>query len=346
MSSAQHRYDKKCGYCGYILSQHFDLLKHSCFHPFDDTIHQLRIDENSVVTVVLLEEELNEPNNQPINESNEDIDSDELLIYYVSQKRALYDHRIPANERSTLKKNALWKEVCNSLGGILNLSDVKKRWRYLRDCFMKAKKKERAYIPSGSGADKVHKKSSFRFYEQMKFLDDVFEKSTTCTSLSPIAHVQSISAENNEISASTENNEISAFTENNDISAFTENNDISALTENNISAFTENNERSMSPRIRSNSVSLSLPSTSTGSGTFNTKKRKLDNSTKQSEEFRDCVISALQDARKPDGIDGFLLILDEALRKLPYKERSLLQLKLLSMVMEEQNKLETMSNER
>ncbi|EFN67313.1 hypothetical protein EAG_13032, partial [Camponotus floridanus] len=45
---------------------------------------------------------------------------DELLIYHVSQKRAysiLFDHRIPASERSTLKKNELWQEICNSLGG-------------------------------------------------------------------------------------------------------------------------------------------------------------------------------------------------------------------------------------
>lgn len=63
-------------------------------------------------------EEFNDLNNLP-NESVslQEVDTDELLIYYVSQKPALFDHRIPASDRSTLKKNALWQEICNSLGG-------------------------------------------------------------------------------------------------------------------------------------------------------------------------------------------------------------------------------------
>jgi len=43
---------------------------------------------------------------------------------------------------------------------------------------MKAKKKEQEYIPSGSAADEfLKKKNSFRFYQQMKFLDDIEIKS-------------------------------------------------------------------------------------------------------------------------------------------------------------------------
>lgn len=63
-------------------------------------------------------EEFNESNlpNKELNNPQE-IDKDELLIYHVSQKRALFDHRIPASERSTLKKNTLWQEISNSLGG-------------------------------------------------------------------------------------------------------------------------------------------------------------------------------------------------------------------------------------
>lgn len=44
--------------------------------------------------------------------------------------------------------------------------------------FHEGQKKEHAYIPSGSATETVtKKKSSFRFYEQMKFLDDVLGKS-------------------------------------------------------------------------------------------------------------------------------------------------------------------------
>ncbi|EFN79639.1 hypothetical protein EAI_08599, partial [Harpegnathos saltator] len=96
------------------------------------------------------------------------------IINLISQKRALFDHWIPASERSTLKKTVLWQEICNSLGGTLSIIEIKKRWRYLRDCFIKAKKKKRTYIPSGFAAEALStKRSSFRFYEQMKFLDDV-----------------------------------------------------------------------------------------------------------------------------------------------------------------------------
>jgi len=43
---------------------------------------------------------------------------------------------------------------------------------------MKAKKKEHEYIPSGSAADEfLTKKSSFRFYQKIKFLDDIEVKS-------------------------------------------------------------------------------------------------------------------------------------------------------------------------
>ncbi|KYN06769.1 hypothetical protein ALC62_02269 [Cyphomyrmex costatus] len=27
--------DRKCGYCGFHLPQSYDLIEHSCFHPFD-----------------------------------------------------------------------------------------------------------------------------------------------------------------------------------------------------------------------------------------------------------------------------------------------------------------------
>lgn len=47
----------------------------------------------------------------------QEMSGDELLITCVAQKPALFDHRIPANERSNLKKNALWQEVSNLMGG-------------------------------------------------------------------------------------------------------------------------------------------------------------------------------------------------------------------------------------
>ncbi|KYN23116.1 hypothetical protein ALC57_04901 [Trachymyrmex cornetzi] len=114
--------------------------------------------------------------NNKDDEQQEDID--ELLITCVARKRALFDYRLPANERSNLKKKALWQEVCNLMGGVLSIDEAKRRWRYLRDCYMKAKKKEHEYTPSGSAADEsLKKKSLFKFFLQMQFLDDVQVKS-------------------------------------------------------------------------------------------------------------------------------------------------------------------------
>lgn len=44
---------------------------------------------------------------------------DELLIGAVKARKGLYDYRIPANQRTNLRKNALWAEVSNTLGGII-----------------------------------------------------------------------------------------------------------------------------------------------------------------------------------------------------------------------------------
>lgn len=61
-----------------------------------------------------------------------------------------------------------------------NENDVdfnQKRWKQLRDSYVKAKKKENAYVPSGSSGVK-NDKMTFALYNQMKFLDDVIEKSS------------------------------------------------------------------------------------------------------------------------------------------------------------------------
>lgn len=69
-------------------------------------------------------------------------------------------------------------------------------------------------------------------------------------------------------------------------------------------------------------------------------ERKADRSSKElNEEFHDTVINALRETKEPDGVDGFLLLLGEGLRKLPYRDRTKLEMKFLAMLMEEQDKL-------
>lgn len=56
---------------------------------------------------------------------------------------------------------------------------LQKRWKQLRDSYTKAKRKDKTYVSSGSAASARNSaKSSFKFYQQMRFLEDVLEKSS------------------------------------------------------------------------------------------------------------------------------------------------------------------------
>jgi len=69
-------------------------------------------------------------------------------------------------------------------------------------------------------------------------------------------------------------------------------------------------------------------------------EKKLDRS-KDDQDFYDSVIVALRDPiKETDAVDGFLITLGEGLRKLPYKERSRMQIKFLSMINEKQDQME------
>lgn len=58
-----------------------------------------------------------------------------------------------------------------------DVEKVQKRWKQLRDAYVKAKRKE--YIPSGSAAQRSQtSKKTFKLYNQMQFLDDILGKSS------------------------------------------------------------------------------------------------------------------------------------------------------------------------
>ncbi|KYQ53513.1 hypothetical protein ALC60_00039 [Trachymyrmex zeteki] len=57
--------------------------------------------------------------------------------------------------------------------GSLSPQEAKARWKYLRDNYIKARKKVQAYVPSGSAAANTStEKSKFQYYELMRFLND------------------------------------------------------------------------------------------------------------------------------------------------------------------------------
>ncbi|KYN02336.1 hypothetical protein ALC62_06885 [Cyphomyrmex costatus] len=76
-------------------------------------------------------------------------------------------------------------------------------------------------------------------------------------------------------------------------------------------------------------------------------KRKLSKS-RPDEEFHQSIIAALrepiaQPIAQPDAISAFFITLGEGLRKLPYRQRTKLEIKFLSMILEEQDNLDNVN---
>jgi len=83
---------------------------------FDSYCLDKRLEENVIETSVYenLKDVIVDENN-----TSEVQGIDEELISVVQQRPILYDHRIPTQERTKLKKKDLWQEVSNCLGGKL-----------------------------------------------------------------------------------------------------------------------------------------------------------------------------------------------------------------------------------
>ncbi|XP_031349656.1 uncharacterized protein LOC116175604 [Photinus pyralis] len=76
----------------------------------------------------------------------------------------------------------LWVEIHNLLGGAKSVDEIKAKWKYLRDCYLKAKRKMNQYKPSGSAAAGIPD-PRFRHFSLMKFLDDSSDRQPTVSSL-------------------------------------------------------------------------------------------------------------------------------------------------------------------
>jgi len=57
----------------------------------------------------------------------------------------------------------------------MSIDELQKKWKYYRDCYMRARKKMKTYVPSGSGALLSNFKSSYRYFELIKPLDDTLQ---------------------------------------------------------------------------------------------------------------------------------------------------------------------------
>ncbi|XP_025270802.1 uncharacterized protein LOC105257598 isoform X3 [Camponotus floridanus] len=295
---------KKCGYCGWILTNNMDILQpmhHVFLIMIYEAINTIIIDENNIVTIGYKPGiEVNCSNSQ---------DTDEMLIACVSQKPALYHHRLPVSERTNLKKNALWQEVCNMMGDIMDVTAAKKRWKYLKDCYAKDRKKSNEYIPSGSAAPKA-RKNTFRFYEAMSFLNDCMETRQTVSTLPR--------------NSSVSNNPSVSISQ-----ALTLRASSIASTFN----MSENGNTASSSENAEECATLS-------SNSYSSKKKKSKRDSNSLDEVFLTTLMA-EPAAQNDPISNYALSLADGLRRLPYNERAKLQIEFLSRVMEVQNRLDS-----
>ncbi|XP_077297830.1 uncharacterized protein LOC143919396 [Arctopsyche grandis] len=89
--------------------------------------------------------------------------NEELVIAEVQKRPPLYDKSLNSYKKAT-KREELWIEVATILD--CDVNGLKKRWRSLRDGFIKNYRVQKT-CPSGSAGGK---KKSWPFYSQMEFL--------------------------------------------------------------------------------------------------------------------------------------------------------------------------------
>nr|XP_054930432.1 uncharacterized protein LOC126538461 [Dermacentor andersoni] len=110
----------------------------------------------------------------------------EALITEVEKRRVLWDVR-DRNYKNNMKRDQAWRATADALS--VDVTQVMKRWKSLRDTFMK-KRKEVTTTKSGAGADSVF---SVRWphYNQLLFLLDTMEYPETSGNLVDIQDIDS-----------------------------------------------------------------------------------------------------------------------------------------------------------
>ncbi|KAM0730122.1 hypothetical protein ACS0PU_003999 [Formica fusca] len=86
---------------------------------------------------------------------------DEKLIKIVKGLPALWDPCVPLYKKTKTKKRLLWEQVENLMEGVITADDASKRWKYLKDCYIRYKRE--SSIP--------RRPKDFRFAEIMCFVE-------------------------------------------------------------------------------------------------------------------------------------------------------------------------------
>ncbi|XP_066586349.1 uncharacterized protein [Prorops nasuta] len=321
----------KCGYCGWLFKLTADFTDHKCFKNYKEEVDRIKIDENHVVTII-------EHNPMAIDDNKEHLN--ELLIEAVRSKRGLYDFRhIPASERTLLRKNALWMEVSNMLRGSLSPSEAKLKWKYLRDNYIKARKKVNSYIPSGSAAcaNNMSCKPKFQYYELMRFLDDTLQTQPTVSSLTDINENEVVAAP--EIQNKCDNIASFSTTPQNSTAAVSKSS--FALDCSNGLVQTQKSLKTLPLTSNTNRVPTRLRDTGSKElvqNSFDISEQPVTKKKKNDVALQEALIEAIKSGNEPvepiDPLDGFLVRLGEGMRRLPYRNRARLEIQYLTLLSE------------
>ncbi|XP_014211250.1 uncharacterized protein LOC106641356 [Copidosoma floridanum] len=250
---------------------------------------------------------------------------DKKLISLVKERPALYDPRYIEQDKIRETKQALWHEICTLLEGQLDANTAKARWKYLRESYMKAKHKTKIKeeVAKRFGTPLLQpklRKHSFRYHELMEFLEDSIryqsEKLAPIKELRKVPKVPNIIKRVVPIAPKPSVLQVNSA----DLQASMVANNID-----NVAPFTL----------------VHIPSTSSPQNSNRNDSSTNSNGDAAVTDYDKIFLECLQKPiEQPSPVDGFLIRLGEGLKKLPYRERSKLEIEFLQRLYEVEEQLD------
>ncbi|XP_071578814.1 uncharacterized protein [Temnothorax nylanderi] len=315
----------QCKHCNFLLPQkNFNLTEHSCFADIDFAKEDIYVDDANVIFIASVESNKEDGTTKKTSVKHKNKEDklwglyDEILIEGLRTRPCLWNHRIPVEERSPLSVKEAWLEISKELEDKFDVNSIKKRWRNLRDCYMKARKKVTAYKPSGSAASTSDKKkdAGFRFFDQMQFLNDSIISRPSVSNVSKEPELVNDALDTDDYSNTMqEHDDTMQEHDENSIA------DSQMIEENNTNDSTFGVGKSVS---RTSSISL-----------HHEKRRRTQSG---DPEFKKDLMKIFSQTTPADCIEGFLIQLGDILRRLPYKDSRLLQMKIMNNALEAEEK--------
>ncbi|KAM0731598.1 hypothetical protein ACS0PU_001140 [Formica fusca] len=165
---------RKCVICKNVIHKE-ELKKHTCFSNYP----YICVDENGYLCPQREDETIIYEPASSHSTATVCEDIEELLISNVKKRRELWDHTLPITKRSRNVIATHWQEISKELNGILTPDAACKKWRYLKDSYMRI----RNDVTKKKSGLAVSKPVKWKWYEYMKFLHDTQDSHNTATNI-------------------------------------------------------------------------------------------------------------------------------------------------------------------